>query len=332
MRLAHVLVAVALAGVAAAHAATPAWAADGHTASIPVREARGDVAQMVTTWFLPPGAGPFPVVVFSHGRAPGADGRANVQIGVSRAQLHYWLAKGVAVVSPVRPGYGQSTGGDVENSGVHHDAAGRCTTRPDFSKTADAAVLTVSATLAWLHDQPWADTSDVLLVGQSVGGLTTVAAGALDPAGVVGYVNFAGGTGGNPERSPGASCDPGQLRGIYARYGEATHVPNLWIYAMNDQYADAVPDGDGHGLSHHAASLWAPAVGAFLSRIGFPKVAGSTVQASCMPLWRGPTPTLARLSRSPLPRARHARQRHRQDPAARLPLGDGRPVPVLRAP
>lgn len=299
MRLAHVLVAVALAGVAAAHAATPAWAADGHTASIPVREARGDVAQMVTTWFLPPGAGPFPVVVFSHGRAPGADGRANVQIGVSRAQLHYWLAKGVAVVSPVRPGYGQSTGGDVEDSGVHHDAAGRCTTRPDFGKTADAAVLTVSATLAWLHDQPWADTSDVLLVGQSVGGLTTVAAGALDPAGVVGYVNFAGGTGGNPERSPGASCDPGQLRGIYARYGEATHVPNLWIHAMNDQYwgpdvpvqwhdafakggsattfvhADAVPDGDGHGLSHHAASLWAPAVDAFLSRIGFPKVAGS---------------------------------------------------------
>ena len=299
MRLVHVLVAVALAGAAAAHAATPAWAADGHTASIPVREARGDVAQMVTTWFLPPGAGPFPVVVFSHGRAPGVDGRANIEIGVSRTQLHYWLAKGVAVVSPVRPGYGHSTGGDVEDSGVHHDAAGRCTTRPDFSKTADAAVLTVSATLAWLHDQPWADSSDVLLVGQSVGGLTTVAAGALNPPGVVGYVNFAGGTGGNPERSPGVSCDPGQLQGIYAQYGQATHVPNLWIYAINDQYwgpavpvqwhdafakggsatsfvhADAVPDGDGHGLSHHAASLWAPAVDAFIGRIGFPKVAGS---------------------------------------------------------
>jgi dienelactone hydrolase len=299
MRLVHVLVAVALGGGGAAYAAAPAWAADGHTASIPVREARGDVAQMVATWFLPPGPGSFPVVVFSHGRAPGADGRANVQIGVSRAQLHYWLAKGVAVVSPVRPGYGQSTGGDVEDSGVHHDAAGRCTTRPDFGKTADAAVLTVGATLAWLHDQPWADTSDVLLVGQSVGGLTTVAAGALNPPGVVGYVNFASGTGGNPERSPGASCDPGQLRGLYARYGEATHVPNLWIYAMNDQYwgpdvpvqwhdafakggsattfvhADAVADGDGHGLSHHAASLWAPAVDAFIGRIGFPRAPGS---------------------------------------------------------
>lgn len=296
MRLVHLLVAAVLCSAAAARAALPAWAAAGHTVNIPVREASGDVAQMATTWFVPPGPGPFPVVVFSHGRPPGADGRERLEIGVSRSQLRFWLAKDVAVVSPVRPGYGDSTGGNVEDSGVRHDGAGRCLARPDFAKTADAAVLTVSATLAWLHQQPWADTGDVLLVGQSVGGLTTVAVGALNPPGVVGYVNFAGGSGGNPEHSPGVSCDPDQLQVMYERYGQSTHEPNLWIYALNDQYwgadepvkwhaafakggsattfvhAAPVPDGDGHGLSRHDAALWAPAVEAFLARIGFPKV------------------------------------------------------------
>jgi dienelactone hydrolase len=277
-----------------AHAARPAWAADGRVVTIPVHEASGDVAQMVTTFFLPPGTGPFPVVVFSHGRASGSEARARVEVGVSKAQLHYWLAKGVAVVSPVRPGYGESTGGDVEDNGTRHDSAGRCTNRPDFRKTADAAVLAVTATLAWLHSQRWADTQDVLLVGQSVGGLTTVAAGAMNLPGVVGYVNFAGGSGGSPDKSPGVSCDPGQLKSLYANYGKTTHVPSLWVYAVNDQYwgpdepaawhaafarysgslstffhADAVADGDGHGLSRHDQALWAPTVDAFLAKVAF---------------------------------------------------------------
>ena len=295
MRLAALAAVVALLAAAdPVRAETPAWAAAGQHATIPVHETASDVAQMETLYFLPPGNGPFPVVVFSHGRAGSADQRASVEVGVSKAQLTYWLGKGVAVVSPVRPGYGRSTGGDVEDSGVRHDSAGRCTNKPDFRKTADAAALSVSATLAWLRDQPWADARAVLLVGQSVGGLGTVTAGALGLPGVVGYINFAGGTGGNPDRSPGRSCDPAQLEALYAADGRTTHVPSLWMYAMNDQYwgadapagwhaafakggsdttfvhAAAVSDNDGHGLSRHAAALWAPAVDAFIAHIGFP--------------------------------------------------------------
>jgi len=295
MRLAPLVIAATLAcSPWTARAALPAWAAGGQEVTIPVREASGEVAQMDATYFVPPGPGPFPVVLFSHGRASGADARARVDVGVSQAQLRYWLAKGVAVVSPVRPGYGRSTGGDVEDNGARHDGAGRCVNKPDFARTADAAVLTVQSTLAWLRDQPWADPRDVLLVGQSVGGLTTVAAGALGLPGVVGAINFAGGSGGNPEKSPGVSCDPGQLASLYARYGRTTRIPSLWIYAVNDQYwgpdepvawhaafakaggapstfvhADAVPDGDGHGLSRHDPALWAPAVDAFLAKVPF---------------------------------------------------------------
>lgn len=267
--------------------------AGGQVATIPVPQGASAPAQMVTTWFVPPGKGPFPVVVFSHGRASGESARDGLALGISRSQLRYWLGKGAAVVSPVRPGYGESSGDDLENSGTRHDPDGRCVGTPDFLRTAGAAASTIAATLQWLKSQPWADAGDVLLVGQSVGGMATVAAGAQSLPGVVGVVNFAGGAGGNPERAPGASCDPGQIEAMFAGYGKATTVPSLWLYALNDQYwgpevprawhaafaaggspstfvqEPAVPDGDGHGLSRHDPALWAPAVDAFLAKLHF---------------------------------------------------------------
>ena len=296
MRTAAWLLVAVLSGAGGfAHAgARPAWAVDGQTARVAVQEEAGDVAQMPVTWFVPPGPGPFPVVVFSHGRDPSAAGRAKLSLGINRIQVWFWLARGIAVVSPLRPGYGQGDSGDVENTAVHFDPSGHCVGHADFRKTADAAVRSLDATLRWLRNQPWADARQVLLVGQSAGGLATVAAGAQRLPGVVGYVNFAGGVGGNPERSAGASCDPEQLETLFEAYGRSTTVPNLWVYALNDQYwgmaaprawhaafarggspttfvqAPAVPDGDGHGLSRHAPELWAPTVDAFLARLGEP--------------------------------------------------------------
>jgi len=263
-------------------------------ARIAVHEASGADAGMVVHWFLPPGPGPFPVVVYSHGRDPSAAGRARVRLGVNPAQVLFWRARGVAVVTPVRPGYGASGGADLEDPGLRIDAAGRCVGRPGFAREADAAAQAVAATLAWLRDQPWADAGQVLLEGQSAGGLATAAAAARDLPGVVGYVNFAGGAGGNPERAPGDSCDPEQLAALYADYGRTTAVPSLWVYALNDRYwgADAprewhaafarggsptrfvqlppVAGSDGHQLAAHPATLWAPAVDTFLATLGPP--------------------------------------------------------------
>lgn len=294
-RLAGLLVAVLGCEATVAHAgARPAWAAGGRTATIAVEEGSGDAARMTITWFLPAGSGPFPVVVFSHGRDPSAAGRAGLALGVSQSQVLFWLSRGVAVVSPLRPGYGAGATVDVEAAGVTIDRTGRCIGQADFRKTADAAAVSVEATLQWLRGRSWADAGAVLLVGQSVGGLATVAAAARELPGVVGYVNFAGGTGGNPARAPGASCDPGQMAALYADYGRTTTVPNLWLYAQNDQYwgpdvprewhaafarggspttfveEPPVPGGDGHGLSRHAPALWAPAVDGLLERLGFP--------------------------------------------------------------
>lgn len=278
-------------------------AGEAVTIAVPGAGMFGGTVTMAAQVFRPPGDGPFPVVVFSHGRAPDAIDRVHLKVGVSNAQLRYWLGRGDAVVSPIRPGYGATGGADVENSGARFDGSGRCTTHPDYRATSAAAVRSVDATLAWLRAQPWADAKHVLLVGQSMGGLTTVAASAKAPAGVVGYINFAGGGGGSPTLSPGHNCDPDQLTALYGEFGRSTAVPSLWVYAENDQYfgpdapvawhasfarggskttfvhAPPVADNDGHGLSRHQARLWAPYVDGFLATIDFPPTASArTVQ------------------------------------------------------
>ncbi len=302
MRAAACLLVAALACAAGgAHAgARPAWAVNGRTASVPVREASGELARMQVTVFLPPGRWPFPVMLFSHGRDPSAAARSELAVGVSQAQVLFWLARGVAVVSPVRPGYGASAGADLEGMGVRVDDAGRCLGHADFRKATDAAVRSIETTLQWLRGQRWADADEVVLVGQSAGGLAALAAGARGLPGVVGVVNFAGGAGGNPELAPGSSCAPGQIASLFAGYGRSTTVPSLWMYALNDQYwgpsmprewhaafarggspstfvqTPALPDGDGHGLGSHAPALWASAVDTFLAQLGAPWDAVST--------------------------------------------------------
>ncbi len=267
----------------------------GETVAIPMRGAGlfGRDLAMVSQVYRPPGPGPFPVVVFSHGRAPDAIDRARLKVGISNAQLRYWLARGDAVVAPIRPGYGATGGADPESNGAHFNAFGTCTSVPDYRASAAAERRTVEATLAWLQAQPWADGRHVLLAGQSAGGLATVAAAAANPAGVAGYVNFAGGNGGNPTLAPGRSCDPDQLTRLYGEFGATARLPGLWVYARNDQYfgpdapvawhaafarggspttffhAPPVADGDGHGLSRHAARLWAPQLDAFLATLAF---------------------------------------------------------------
>jgi dienelactone hydrolase len=251
----------------------------------------GDIG-MVTQVYRPAGLGPFPVLVFSHGR-PGADPgtRDRLMHPIPSRQVAYWLGKGFAVVAAIRPGYGPTGGADAELNGARFDHVGTCTSKPAYRNVAEAATKAIRAVLEWVRAQPWADAQHIVLEGQSVGGFATVALAAAHPAGVIGYVNFAGGAGGNPQRAPGRSCDPEQIGALYAEFGKTTTLPNLWVYAENDQYwgpeaptswhaafanggsptrfvhAPPVADGDGHGLSRHARSLWAPYLDAFVASL-----------------------------------------------------------------
>ncbi len=273
--------------------------------SIPVKGAgvRGDDAQMPVHVFKPTltqsnaGAGPWPVVIFSHGRAGTLDERASLRNPVLFGHVRYWHAKGYAVVSAVRPGYGDNTAQDPEDHGARW-SGGTCTGSPDFSKTAGAATHAMRSAHAWVVEQSWARKERIILVGQSVGGLATVSACGQNWPGVIACINFAGGAGGNPRTSPGASCQAERLGEQLASPAKTTQVPSLWLYAYNDQYwgaeapkkwhkahveaataagqkttaeffAAPAIDTDGHRLLNAGGRFWSPVLNAWLAKNGF---------------------------------------------------------------
>lgn len=245
------------------------------------------------------GAGPWPVVIFSHGRATAIEERQAVRNPVLFGHVRYWHAKGYAVIAPVRPGYGDHTAADPEDHLARFpQGGGPCTGLAQYEKTAEAATRAVRAAHDWLREQSWANKDRILLVGQSVGGLTTVAACGQNWPGVIGCVNFAGGSGGNPTLSPGASCQPNRMRDLLGGAGKTTQVPSLWLYSENDLYWGAEApkqwhkahveastsagqkhsaeffaappiEQDGHRLLTVGGRFWSPPLNAWLKKNGF---------------------------------------------------------------
>lgn len=269
---------------------TVAHAADAAIEVVPIPVGAGKL-RMTTGVFRPAGEGPFPLVVYSHGRSGNAFDRSRTGIPDVRSHVRYWLGKGFAVIAPIRPGYGATGGEDREASGVRYDVFGNCWGPPDFARAASSAADAVLATLAWARQQPWIDRHRIVLVGTSMGGLASIAAAAANPDGVVGLINFAGGTGGDGGRAPGRSCGSEEMAAVLGAYGRATHVPSLWLYASNDLYwgaewprvwhrafaaggsatqfvmTDALPNADGHALLARGSRLWMPHVERFLDAV-----------------------------------------------------------------
>jgi dienelactone hydrolase len=275
-------------------ALTGVRAADVDIDVVPIPVASGKL-RMTTGVFRPGGNGPFPLVVYSHGRSGNAYDRSRTGIPDVRSHVRYWLGKGFAVIAPIRPGYGATGGEDREASGVRYDVFGNCWGPPDFAHAASSAADAVLASLAWARQQPWVDRHRVVLVGTSMGGLASVATAAANPQGVVAFINFAGGTGGDGGRAPGRSCGSEDMAALLGAFGRSTQVPSLWLYASNDSYwgaewprawhrafaaggsatqfvmTDPVPNADGHALLARGARLWMPHVDRFLDAVVFGK-------------------------------------------------------------
>ncbi len=254
-------------------------------------EIDGNVWQVATHVYKPDGEGPFPLVIFSHGRAPRQADRDRLKYPVLIVHVNYWLRKGVAVIAPVRPGYGETGGADRENSSTRWRGS-TCIANPNFTRVGRNASDVVAAVHGWAVQQPWVRKDRILLEGQSMGGLTAVAASTLNLPGVIASVNFAGGSGGSPDISPGKSCKPENLTKTYEEFGRLAKLPGLWIYAENDQYWGAeaprqwyrafqaggsdtefiqtppLPDHDGHALLNYGGRMWSPHLDAFIQKVG----------------------------------------------------------------
>jgi dienelactone hydrolase len=228
-----------------------------------------------TTLYKPDGDGPFPIAVINHGKAlgnPRFQSRYRPAVAV-----RYFMGRGYAVVVPMRQGFSKSQGSYI-GAGCNVESNG------------EVQAEDVKAVLDYVTAQPWADKQHIVVAGQSHGGWTTLAFGALNYPGVRGLINFAGGL-------RNTDC-PAWERGLAvgaADYAKTTRVPGLWFYGDNDSffnvptyqamYAGYTAAGgkarlvefgtfgnDAHSLfgSSAGAKIWQPVVSDYLNAVGMP--------------------------------------------------------------
>lgn len=170
--------------------------------------------------YRPAGAGPHPLAIINHGRA-GASNRSRENPGQFEAQAQWFVKRGFAVVVPVRRGYGKSGGGDVEHNSPYEPY-----------RFGMAGAASIKAVADYMTKQADIDAKKILLVGFSAGGLTSIAAASQPFEGLVGVVNFAGGT----RTSLSNIDDEKLLYPAFTKFGKTVTVPTLWIFAYNDSY------------------------------------------------------------------------------------------------
>lgn len=240
---------------------------------VPV-DAAGNVT-LETTIYKPDGPGPFPMIVFNHGKIPG-DPRTQERSDPLPFAREF-VRRGYVVVAPNRQGFGhsggtyQQDGCDVKRNGI--DQAGD-----------------VAATINYMSKQPYVDATHIVVAGTSHGGLATIAYGPDAAPGVRALINFSGGL-----RQDACDDWQGNLTRAFGAYGEKTRVPSLWLYGDNDSvwtaplvagmYAAYAAHGasakmvdfgnyknDAHRLvgDRDGVHVWWPAVEAFLARVGMP--------------------------------------------------------------
>ncbi len=170
-----------------------------------------------TTIFKPEGTGPFPVAVLNHGKAPGGSNKFQERNRPLPA-VRELLQRGYAVIAPMRQGFANSGGVTVGDS---------C----NIEANGNAQALDVQAIVDWLKKQSWADATRMMMMGQSHGGLTTLAYAQNPDIGFKVFVNFAGGL------KFTRDCDwQRSLKNAYGSYGEKTKAESIWFYGENDSF------------------------------------------------------------------------------------------------
>ncbi|WP_229011257.1 dienelactone hydrolase family protein [Paraburkholderia gardini] len=237
-------------------------------------DASGSIT-LETTIYKPDGAGPFPMIVFNHGKIRG-DPRTQERSDPLPLAREF-VRRGYVVVAPNRRGFAES-GGTYEQDGC------------DIARNGLGQAADVAATINFMSRMPYVDATHIVVSGTSHGGLATIAYGSEATSGVRALINFSGGL-----RQDSCADWQGNLVQAFGDYAEKTRVPSLWLYGDNDSiwpaalvgkmYTAYVEHGasakmvdfgvyknDAHRLvgDRDGVRVWWPAVEAFLARVGMP--------------------------------------------------------------
>lgn len=170
---------------------------------------------------------PQPFLVLGHGR-PANGNFAGTKWTSYRTQGRYFVTKGFAVFIPLRVGYGETGGPDIEESGP-------CNAR-DYEFSYRVGGFQTRKVIEFAKTLPYVNPEKGVVVGQSFGGTLAIEAAAQNISGLVATINFSGGGGGDPVGRPENPCRPDKLEALYGRFGKTAKVPTLWLYSENDAY------------------------------------------------------------------------------------------------
>ena len=192
---------------------------------IPVAEGHYSLA---VTILRPRGNGPFGAIVLNHGVGQDVRSRTLESPTLFIQAASEFVARGYAVVMPLRRGFG-------ETGGTFAEDAGDCRV-PQYRRGERAAASDVLAAYEFARKLPYVDPERMILAGQSAGGVASLYAAAQQPAGLVAVLAFAAGRGGNPALHPGVPCAAEALAALFQDLGGSVRAPVLMYYAENDLY------------------------------------------------------------------------------------------------
>jgi dienelactone hydrolase len=226
-----------------------------------------------------------PYLLFSHGRAGTDQERASFGRSSYKNISEYYINKGFVVILPTRIGYGVSGGPDAEFSG------GSCQNK-NYTEPVKVIADQSKQVLNHVFDFSYIDKTKGIVVGQSVGGFTTIGLSAENISGLKGAINFAGGDGGDPIKSAEKPCGDYLIKDTFAKYGASNKVPTLWLYSVNDKFwGEQLPKDwfvafqkaggkgqfislpaykeDGHSIFRGDLNAWKNDFEKFIKEIGF---------------------------------------------------------------
>ena len=243
----------------------------------------GKPVRLEAVIFSPAGKGPFPLAVVNHGSTGrGTNPELFRQTWVDTDLADFLNARGWIVAFPQRRGRGKSDGLYDEGFAADRRFGYACDT--DIAlRGADRALSDTDAAIAALRRRPDVASGPILLVGQSRGGVLSIAYAGLHPAQIQGVVNFVGGWLGE-----GCSASRDVNPALFAR-GAHYGRPTLWLYGRSDPFYSIahsranfaafeqagghgtfldfdVPGGFGHGLIGHP-ELWSGPVSRYLDSL-----------------------------------------------------------------
>ncbi len=247
----------------------------------------GEQVKLAIIIYKPPGAGPFPTLIFHHGSTGRGHDPALFERPYNPKTLAGWFtARGWAVILPSRRGRGGSEG--TYDEGFEPDRAQGYSCDPALALAgAERALRDIDAITPVLLAQPFVDRERVAVGGLSRGGILAIAWSGRQPAVARAVVNFVGGW--SSERCP--SVD--DINADLFRRGSAFERRTLWLYGYRDSLYSvrhsrrnfaafraaggkgtfrefAPPEGlDGHQIAA-VPDLWTEVLEAYLADQGLP--------------------------------------------------------------